>query len=632
MPDEPSLGLGILKARLNAEQIPCRVHHLSLQLLRHLSIRTYVTIGNAFAVNDFVFSHILDPHVNEDQLTLLHERAEEMLWSGDLSVAQYPDAASVVNMLLTLRQSVIPEYLESCAAAISSYSPTCIGFTCLFDQTVSSLAMAKLLRESNPGALIGMGGYALTGPLASHLVDTFPWIDFVAEGEGENLITLLASASIHREKLQGIPSLRLRNRVGHEPLPEPPVAMDTVPHPDYSGFFDELKELELHDKVLVAPDTLPVEASRGCWWGQLRHCVFCGIDDESLKYRSKSPERVIAMLESVSSSTGVRKIRFNDYILPYKYFETLLPALTQLESGYVLSCESKANLGREQFETLRSAGFIEIQPGIESFSTSVLRRMDKGVTATRNILALVLGRVLGVTIHYNLLYGFPDDRLEDYRKQLTIVPLLYHLDPPASTVQVQITKFAPLQADLERFPLSATTKHHRFYDLIFSSKYLELTGFDLDAYAYYYEIRYQASPALSLCYTALRRQAEYWAHAQSSRPVALTVEYLNEGIVFRDSRQSDEALVLELDDACREVYRLCDGAISNRQRIRALDSRRFSEKDLLEALDVLVSNRVVFEEGGEFVGLATPAVAGLEEARPRKSSRWVYPYVSDVVG
>jgi hypothetical protein len=68
--------------------------------------------------------------------------------------------------------------------------------------------------------------------------------------------------------------------------------------------------------------------------------------------------------------------------------------------------ELKANLSDERFALLAAAGFVELQPGIESFSSDALRKMRKGVTAAQNVHTLVMGRKHGVRIFHNLLMAF----------------------------------------------------------------------------------------------------------------------------------------------------------------------------------------------------------------------------------
>ena len=61
--------------------------------------------------------------------------------------------------------------------------------------------------------------------------------------------------------------------------------------PDFDDWFDAVERLSAESKIQINTKTLPVEGSRGCWWGQRQHCVFCGIDEETLKYRHKEADR-----------------------------------------------------------------------------------------------------------------------------------------------------------------------------------------------------------------------------------------------------------------------------------------------------------------------------------------------------
>lgn len=76
------------------------------------------------------------------------------------------------------------------------------------------------------------------------------------------------------------------------------------------------------------------------------------------------------MLESMAvleERYALRQFRFSDYVLPHAYFRTLLPRLARLAPPYTLSCEMKSNTTLDRFALMRDAGFVEVQPGIESF-------------------------------------------------------------------------------------------------------------------------------------------------------------------------------------------------------------------------------------------------------------------------
>ena len=69
---------------------------------------------------------------------------------------------------------------------------------------------------------------------------------------------------------------------------------------------------------------------------------------------------------------------------------------------------------------------------------------------------------------------------------LGLVPMLYHLIPPVTCTDTAITRFAPLEADPQRFGFPTPHRHHERYDILFSRQFLERTTFSLDSYAYYF--------------------------------------------------------------------------------------------------------------------------------------------------
>jgi ribosomal peptide maturation radical SAM protein 1 len=631
---EPSLGLGVLKACLEQAGVAVRVRHLNLFLLRYLRASTYVGLANAYALNDFVFTHDLDPNVSGVQYRLIRERLAELAEIGILSLSE--DADEAVRTLFEARRTIFSCWLDECAEFVVADNPTLVGFTCLFDQTISSIALAYKIRERLPAVTIALGGYGLMGPVAREVLRCFPWIDAVCLGEGEPAIVELARASVGQQPLAGIPNILTRDTrepelvdprdirnlrlAVREPIPTRtgPISIDESPVPSFDDYFADLDELNRAQQVEIEFDTLPVETSRGCWWGQKHHCVFCGIDDETMQYRARSPENTIAMLDELSRRYGVRSFRFSDYILPYTYYQTLLPELAARPVPYHLECEIKANLSTDHFNLLRFAGFGECQPGIESFSSSVLSKMCKGVTGIRNVQTLVLGKMNGIRIHYNFLFGFPTDELAEYEAMLTVIPLLYHLDPPHGRQEVEITRFAPLQTDPERFGIRGAP-HAILYDAIFSPGFLADTGFDLDAYAYYFERTYANSPALQRVYGLLTTQIDYWKRTQSRRIVELTWSGDDEGITFRDSRYSEPPAVSTFGPQHHVTFRACAGTVRSIDAVAEL--AHLTTRDVVTVLEELVAARVVLREGRTCLGLATSPTSAPEQKQFRR--KWV---------
>src|SRR6202007_2241490 len=108
----------------------------------------------------------------------------------------------------------------------------------------------------------------------------------------------------------------------------------------------------------------------------------------TLKYRRKEATTVLSMLAGLRDRYGDHIFRFSDYIMPKEYYTEILPGLAKQPKKFRLHSEIKANHPPERVKTLSRAGFRELQPGIESFSTAVLKRMQKGVPAIQNVTLL----------------------------------------------------------------------------------------------------------------------------------------------------------------------------------------------------------------------------------------------------
>jgi ribosomal peptide maturation radical SAM protein 1 len=600
---EPSLGLATLHAVLDKKGIPCRVWHLNLFMLTFLRADTYNAISNVFSLNDFLFSGVIDPDLSHRQERWLRQKVKQLLGSKLIDAQLYGGQEGVVTQLLRLRQEVIPDWLSSVAEEVANSEETLIGFTCMFDQTIPSLALAKLIKRQAPEKFIALGGYAVRNPTAEAIVRSFPWIDAVCDGEGDLVIEGLALASVGQLELDEVPGIVSRsssNGVRRGPSP-PPVSLDSLPTPNFNDFFKDVKTLSEVYSVDVEIQHLPLENSRGCWWGAKHHCIFCGIKQEDLSFRSRSAGKVLDAMHTLSQTHGIASFRFSDYILPHQYYKTLLPELAALGKPYRIVSEMKANIDAERFGMLANAGFAEVQPGIESLNSSVLKKMSKGVSAIQNIYTLMLGKRHGIYIHYNLLYGFPDDEEPEYEALVHTLGYLKHLDPPATRVAVQITRYAPLQTEPHKFGIEAANCEPS-YELIFSEGYLKDVGFDLDDYCYYFDRTFVNSYRLQRLYEKIDNMVDSWKIERCQREVYLKYARTGDKLKVYDSRNLPEKIIA-LNEHASKILLLCSDIIS----LKDLSSQtKLDGEKFQEVLHDLEREGLIFREGDYAVSLVLP--------------------------
>lgn len=618
---EPSLGLAILKAQLTRDKVKARIWHANLGLMHYVTSLAYQQIASLWGLNEFTFSGTLDGECTQDQLECVMERCYAHYDpQGD---PPFKTPVDLGRALIRLRHEIVPEYLTNCLDQILAYKPTMVGFTCMFDQIIAAVALSRLIREKSPDTLIVLGGYALEGPPSLEVLKAFPHIDAIGIGDGEPIITALAQASVGKVDLASIPGVL--TQANHVALPRAKYVVDDSPDPDYSDWFREIRALKRSERITINTNILPVESSRGCWWGQKQHCVFCGIDEATLSYRAKKPETVLKMLATMRERYGSSMpFRFSDYILPQNYVTQLLPQLQDIEPRYTLHCEIKANQTEERIAAFAAAGFTELQPGVESFDSNVLKLMKKGVSGIQNVSIIKSGYIHGIQINYNILFGIPGEKAEWYRRMIARIPRLYHFIPPVTRTETIVTRFAPLEADPARFGHNAPPLHHRCYDSLFSAGFLAESGFSLDRYGYYFHRYFDFEDDLASTYWALTLEVDHWKKQHRERSVFLSWEAAGDDtLLIRDTRYGDcQETLLEPEQA--RIYLAAD---HNPRSISAVAQKVNLPVGAVEsAVERLEDARLMWREEDSILGLATPAMVANHHMRRDWPRSWTSLY------
>ncbi|MGA2986225.1 MAG: RiPP maturation radical SAM C-methyltransferase [Terriglobia bacterium] len=313
------------------------------------------------------------------------------------------------------------------------------GASTTFQQTAASIGLLAAIKRARPDVTTILGGSNCEGEMARGIASLAAPIDYIFSGECDS----------------AFPDF-LRRVVSGEPLPTDRIVrgaacfdMDSLPEPNYDDYFAQ-REITL-PKLPNMNAWLPYESSRGCWWGALQHCTFCGLSDETMAFRHKSPDVMINGTKRLLAKYPSRLISMIDSILPHSYFRTVLPRIAEELPPVRIFYEAKANLNLQQVQILRRAGVDRIQPGIEALSSALLRRMKKGVLARQNLALLRYGRAAGLTVTWNMLYNFPGDQREDYDATLALIPLIHHLSPPAGLHPLYLIRFSPYYEEAASF-------------------------------------------------------------------------------------------------------------------------------------------------------------------------------------
>jgi ribosomal peptide maturation radical SAM protein 1 len=349
-----------------------------------------------------------------------------------------------------------------------AFDPELVGFSTTFMQNVPSLAVARRLKRRRPDITVVFGGGNCDGPMGIALHREFSFVDLVLRGEADETFPQLlrALAAGDAEALGTVPGLCWRDAGGRQRVNQqarlvPPANIVKPDFDDWSAAFDASPVSGHVDPELV------VESSRGCWWGQVHHCTFCGLNGTSMAFRAKSSAAFVDELTDLVHRHRVLNVMMADNILEPDYLRDALPRLAGRDWDLCVYYELKANLTTDQVGVLAASGVRLVQPGIESFVDDVLDRMDKGVRAVHNVRTMRDFQSAGLTVTWNWLYGFPGEQEAAYGPVLAQLPALVHLQPPSSTARIEMDRFSPyFENPALGFPERAPAEPYRYvYDL-----------------------------------------------------------------------------------------------------------------------------------------------------------------------
>ena len=204
-------------------------------------------------------------------------------------------------------------------------------------------------------------------------------------------------------------------------------ASDTGP----SFQFDEGSPVEdLNQLPFPARDLLPndryiypllgtpiatLQTSRGCPYPCGYYCPYPLV--EGVKWRSQTPERIVAELKDVVERQGITKIYFRDATFTLNQGRIVRLCDLIIASGWRLEwvCETRVDcLGDALLEKMRAAGCVGLLVGVETGDEQVmhLREGKKGLTVP--MLAHLREHTfrLGIRLHFLLIVGLPQETRE----------------------------------------------------------------------------------------------------------------------------------------------------------------------------------------------------------------------------
>jgi ribosomal peptide maturation radical SAM protein 1 len=582
--NRPALGISLLKSALGRQGIACDIHYFNLLLARDLGVQLCDLIANNMPPGLLVGEWLFAPSLTGENADADYAYVHEVLWGESRDT--FPPA--VVRELLRIRET-LPAFLDACADSADWSQYDWVGFSSSFAQHCASLALAKRIKSRFPDIRILFGGSNCFGAMGDVLCRCFPFVDYVCTGEGDITVPALVQASLNGSVSLSVPGIIARTGGPHAPSAGKTARvddLDALPYPDYSDYFEQLKPVEKPPGFTLH---IPMETSRGCWWGEKSPCTFCGLNSADLVFRYKSPGRVLEEMHALSKNYG-SNLCMVDNILAHQYFQTVLPELAN-QHDFSLYWEVKASLSREQVQLLAHAGVTKMQPGIETLSDSILRLICKGTTLVQNIQILKWGKQFGIQVLWNMLWGFPGEDPAEYAAMQKLIPKIVHLNPPAGYGHIRFDRFSRYRTDPGIYGITRMTPLPAYRYV-----YHTLTGQDLDDLAVYFEAEY-ADDSVNYM-RSLDAVLKEW-HTRSD--AMLDVFPAPESIRIEDTRTTGNKEVYVFDGFAAELYLQCDAAKTIRELV---DHTHVAEAEVTTVLDLFVRKGLMIQSGRQYLSLA----------------------------
>jgi len=450
-----TLGPHNLKAVSEAAGFKADILYLNLLLAYFIGMENYETISKGplyWMLGERMFSRSayglpalgLNPQACADEAASI---------SGcDRHVKMFVGPEPSFNLELNLEiEALCFQLIETVTPLLTALEYRIIGCAAnLIAQTNCSMALFRRIKEHVPETVTVIGGCSCDGLMAQGITSLSADVDYVFSGESEESFKTF------------LEDFRSGNRPAEKIIQGVPVEdMDALPFPDYDVFFTQYRLLLEEDPMDRAK--LWYETSRGCWWAQRpQKCLFCGIHVET--YRQKSVEKTAAEIKKTGRAYPGKLVFIADNIMPTEYKKDLLPLLGEGSPG--LAYQLRADLDLDQLVQCRKAGINVMLPGVESFSSGLLKLMKKGIAGRQNLLLLRHARCVGIFLDWNLIWGFPGDDLEGYEQLLDLLPLIQHLQPPHYFTPLVLMRFSPYIKEPERYGLS-NVHHWDVFDMIY---------------------------------------------------------------------------------------------------------------------------------------------------------------------
>ncbi len=597
--NRPSIQLGALKAYLNRyiPQLRIDSSHFYLCFAKELGYEVYETVSTGMWRAEVPFAALLFPEKKKEAERFFSARMRGTPFYRRLDFGVLTRRLNDISLTL-LSGIKWDDYLM-------------VGISACLGQLTSSLYLATEIRKRAPEILIAMGGSACAGEMGLSIVKTFPVIDCVINGEGEKPLLALAEAAMEGAMPSSKPTQGIvtRNTKHDEIEPVQISDLDSLPLPDFSDYFGQLAAIEANKSFIPR---LPIEASRGCWWKGAsgarvekaqRGCAFCNLNLQWSGYRAKSIGKIGKEVEILTQRHRTLSLSFMDNSIPYTKDADLFKEISSLGLDLRLFCETRAGVSLEVLKSMTRAGINEIQAGIEALSTSLLKKLNKGMKTIDNIeLMRNCESSDAPSLNSNLIMEFPSSDQTDVEETLRAMDFSLPFSPPKG-ICFWLGFGSPVWSNPVAFNITLTG-NHQYYRHFFPTKIL--SGLFLMIQGYKAEKSFQKN-----LWAPVRKKLVAWTksyralHSARRREPILSHQDGGDFLIIRQRRSGSADMVHRLEGTSRRIYLFCERQRSLSEILGTFEG--IAQDNILIFLRMMEDKRLMFSEGDKYLTLSLRA-------------------------
>jgi radical SAM superfamily enzyme YgiQ (UPF0313 family) len=323
---------------------------------------------------------------------------------------------------------------EWIAREAKAWSPQLIGFGLFTRWVWHSYRLVDALRGQG-GWVLAAGGAHTTARPEETLARGF---DVALAGEAEHSIVRLVDWLEGRGRLEQIAGCVFRRSDGGIGYGPPAAFVEQLDELAPPYLAQPLFEPGWYDAAGSATAPGGILTSRGC----PARCTFCANYVTGRSFRYRSAASVAAEIAAWHKDFGVSFFPCWDDALTAN--PARLSALCrELECGldfpFSFSAITRANMvNRELLQTMRRAGLVHVNFGVESGDDSILRAIKKGIRTDQVVRALEWAKEANLTTACNFMLGFPEETPQALEGTLRFMERIAPLVDSFSTLGVVV--------------------------------------------------------------------------------------------------------------------------------------------------------------------------------------------------